>query len=75
MGALSEFAAKDGKGRWCIKAPAHFKESELIRRAVSQFRAHSSDPLLMGRSEAAYDALRIHPQTIVDVLRDMEAAE
>jgi hypothetical protein len=75
MGALSEFAAKDAKGRWRIKAPPHFKESELIRRAVNQFRAHNSDPLLMGRSEAAYDALRIYPQTIVDVLRDMEAAE
>jgi hypothetical protein len=29
---------------------------------VNQFRAHRSDPMLMGRSEAAYDALRIYPQ-------------
>jgi hypothetical protein len=75
MGALSEFAAKDAKGRWRIEAPRRFKEEELIRRAVNQFRAYNSDPLLMGRSEAAYDALRIYPRTLVEVLRDMEAAE
>jgi hypothetical protein len=29
--------------------------------------------MLMGRSEAAYDAVRIYPQTLVDVLRDIAA--
>jgi len=74
MGGLSEFATKDARGRWCIRAPRRFKEEELIRRAVNQFRAHNSDPILMGRSEAAYDALRIYPQTLVEVLRDMAEA-
>jgi hypothetical protein len=41
--------------------PSRFKEGEMVRRAVNQFRAHNSDPILMGRSEAAYDALRIYP--------------
>jgi hypothetical protein len=45
----------------------------MIRCAVNQFRAHGSNPLLMGRSEAAYDALRIYPQTLVEVLRDVAA--
>ncbi len=75
MGALSEFAAKDENGQWCIRKPAIFKEDEIVRRTVNQFRAHESDPILMGRSEGAYDAIRIYPQTLIDVLRDMEAAD
>jgi len=61
------------KGRWCIQKPARFKEDEMVLRAVNQFRAHKSDPILMGRSEGAYDALRIYPQTLVEVLRDIAA--
>jgi AIPR protein len=73
MGALSEFASKDNKGRWQLQMPSRFKEGEMIRRAVAQFRAHQSDPILMGRSEAAYDALRIYPQTLMEVLREIDA--
>jgi len=73
MGAMSEFCVKDKKGRWRIEKPNRFKEGEMVRRAVNQFRAHNSDPILMGRSEAAYDALRIYPQTLVEVLRDIAA--
>jgi hypothetical protein len=73
MGAMSEFCVKDHKGRWRIEKPDRFREDEMVRRAVNQFRAHNSDPILMGRSEAAYDALRIYPQTLVEVLRDIAA--
>ncbi len=73
MGALSEFAVCR-RSEWRIEKPPHFKEEELVRRAVNQFRAHQSNPVLMGRSEAAYDALRIYPQTLVEVLRDVEAS-
>ena len=73
MGALSEFAAKDRAGHWRLKMPSRFKEDETVKRAVNQFRAHNSDPMQMGRAEAAYDALRIYPQTLVEVLRDIAA--
>jgi hypothetical protein len=75
MGAMSEFATQDRKGNWKLDKPERFKEDEMIKRAVNQFRAHNSDPMMMGRSEAAYDALRIYPQTLVEVLRDIEAGE
>lgn len=75
LGAMSEFIEKGNDGKWCIKKPKRFKSDEMIRRAVSQFRAHGSDPMAMGRSEAAYDALRIYPQTLVDVMREMENEE
>jgi AIPR protein len=75
MGAMSEFCSKDKKNRWRVQKPSRFKEGEMVRRAVNQFRAHNSDPILMGRSEAAYDALRIYPQTLVEVLRDIAAEE
>jgi len=74
MGAMSEFATKDKKGNWRIQKPKIFKEEEMIRRAANQFRALDSNPILMGRSEGAYDALRIYPQTLVDVLHDFAAA-
>jgi hypothetical protein len=73
MGAISEFCTQDKKGHWRIAKPARFKEGEMVQRAVNQFRAHNSDPILMGRSEAAYDALRIYPQTLMEVLRDIAA--
>ncbi len=45
-----------------------FKEEELIRRAVQQFRALDREVTVMGRSEAAYDALSIYTETIASVL-------
>ncbi|OFW28183.1 MAG: hypothetical protein A3H97_02555 [Acidobacteria bacterium RIFCSPLOWO2_02_FULL_65_29] len=72
LGAMSEFVEQSSEGQWRIKKPKRFKPDEMIKRAVSQFRAHSSDPMAMGRSEAAYDALRIYPQTLVEVMREME---
>jgi hypothetical protein len=74
MGAMSVFVIKDKKGKWLIQKPKIFKEEEMVRRAATQFHGHESNPILMGRSEAAYDALRIYPQTLVDVLHDFAAA-
>jgi AIPR protein len=73
MGAMSEFVVKDKKGNWQIQKPKIFKEEEMIRRAATQFHGHESNPILMGRSESAYDALRIYPQTLVDILHDISA--
>ena len=44
----------------------------MIERAVAQFRAHDSDPMAMGRSEGAYDALRIYPNTLMEVLKNVQ---
>lgn len=72
LGAMSEFVAKNKQDEWRIKKPKQFKPAEMVKRCVAQFRAHGSDPMAMGRSEAAYDALRIYPQTIVEVMREVE---
>jgi len=74
MGAMSVFVVKDKKGKWHIQKPKIFKEEEMIRRAATQFHEHESNPILMGRSESAYDNLRLYPQTLVDVLHDVAAA-
>jgi len=66
MSALSAFVIK--KDSWTIELPALFKEDELIRRAVQQFRAVNREVTVMGRSEAAYDALSIYTETIASVL-------
>lgn len=69
MSALSAFVRNE-KGRWILDKPDLFKEEELIRRAVQQFRALSREVALMGRSEAAYDALSIYTDTIATVLSE-----
>jgi len=69
MSALSAFVRQKG-GVWILEKPSLFKEDELIRRAVQQFRALDRDVALMGRSEAAYDALSIYTETIATVLAE-----
>jgi hypothetical protein len=68
MSALSAFVVSEA-GAWKLRKPTHtFDEAELIRRAVQQYRAMGRDVALMGRSEAAYDALSIYTDTIASVL-------
>jgi hypothetical protein len=74
VGAMSAFVEERAPGRWAITKPSLFKPTEMIARAVSQFRNIDSDPMQMGRSAGAYDALRIYPSTLVDVMRDMKSA-
>lgn len=75
MGAMSEFVDRNGDNKWAIKKPQIFKPTEMVARTVAQFRALDSDPMQMGRSAGAYDALRIYPSTLVEVMKDMKAAE
>jgi hypothetical protein len=71
LGAMGEFVADTADG-WNIVRPSLFKPSEMIARAVAQFRSLDSDPMQMGRSAGAYDALRIYPSTLIEVMRDMQ---
>lgn len=68
VSGLSAFVTQDSKEGWAIRKPELFDPDEMIRRAVEQFRAHHSNPMDMGRSEATYDALRIYPETLVAVI-------
>lgn len=69
MSALSAFVVKKD-GVWALDKPTLFKDDELIRRAVQQFRSDTvnREVALMGRSEQAYDALSIYTDTIAAVL-------
>lgn len=73
MGAMSEFVVKKSSG-WTLEKPKLFKPEEMIARAVAQFRSANSDPMIMGRSAGAYDALRIYPGTIMEVMREMNSS-
>lgn len=70
ISALSEFVEQDSSGQWRIEKPKLFKEDEMVSRAVQQFRGQESDPMQMGRSAGVYDALRIYPATLIEVMRD-----
>lgn len=73
VSGLSAFVTQDPNEGWAIRKPDLFDPDEMIRRAVEQFRAHHSNPMDMGRSEAAYDALRIYPETLVAVIAAAQA--
>jgi hypothetical protein len=73
LGAMSEFVTEGKDGKWRVRKPKRFKPDEMIKRAVAQFRAHSSDPMAMGRSEGAYDAIRIYPETLAELTRELES--
>lgn len=75
LGAMSEFVQEVSPSQWKILKPSLFKPNEMIGRAVTQFRSVNSDPMLMGRSAGVYDALRIYPGTIVEVMADMKSAK
>jgi hypothetical protein len=72
VGAMCEFVQEVATHKWAISKPSLFKPAEMIARAVAQFRSVDSDPMLMGRSAGVYDALRIYPGTIVEVMADMK---
>lgn len=73
LGALSELVEEASPGGWVINKPSVFDPAEMIAHAVKQFRGHDSDPMQMGRSAAAYDALRTYPRALVKVIRDIQA--
>lgn len=72
LGAMSEFVQETSPGQWAISKPPSFKPTVMIAQAVAQFRSCDSDPMQMGRSPGAYDALRIYPATLVEVMRDVQ---
>jgi hypothetical protein len=74
VGAMSEFVEEKSPSKWTISKPEIFEPQEMIASAVAQFRGVESDPMQMGRSAGAYDALRIYPSTLVKVMRDMKKA-
>ena len=73
IGAISEFVREVESSKWAIVTPELFRPNDMILRAVQQFRRVDSDPMQMGRSPGVYDALRISPSTIVDVMKDMKS--
>lgn len=72
VGAMSEFVEEKPSGKWAISKPSLFKPGDMIAGAIAQFRGVESDPMQMGRSVGTYDALRIYPRTLVEVMRDMK---
>ncbi|MBI3828058.1 MAG: AIPR family protein [Planctomycetes bacterium] len=75
LGAISEFVEEKSPGKWVISKPRLFKPTEMIASAVEQFRNKDSDPMQMGRDGGVYDALRIYPRTLVEVMRDMKESK
>lgn len=74
MKAISAFVEQNNDGQWNLIKPLFFKPDDMIRHAVGQFRAHNSNPMLMGRSESGYVALLTYTETIVEVMNSVKAA-
>ncbi|MCB1380294.1 MAG: AIPR family protein [Alphaproteobacteria bacterium] len=72
LSALSAFVVEKG-GNWTIEKPSLFDPTQMIDRAVKQYRALDRQVAYMGRSEAAYDALSIYTDTIATVIKSQSA--
>ncbi|MEM8770510.1 MAG: AIPR family protein [Pseudomonadota bacterium] len=68
MAALSAFVDIDENNDFAIFYPDIFREEQFVYHAVRQFRSHSSDPYVMGRSVGAYEGLATYTETIMQVL-------
>jgi AIPR protein len=72
MSAMRRFVVDEG-GSWKISKPTVFKPADMISQSVGQFRSVGSDPMQMGRSIGAYEALLIYTTTIITIVQDMRA--
>jgi hypothetical protein len=72
IGSMSEFV-EEHDGEWELVIPEVFEDQEMINLAAKQFRSLQTDPMQMGRTIGAYDALRTYPHTVVTVLRNVKA--
>jgi len=71
---MSEFTEEYKPGFWRLAKPDSFKPGTMITQAVQQFRGVDSDPMQMGRDAGVYDALRIYPTTLMQVIGDIRDA-
>jgi hypothetical protein len=69
ISALSAFVREEND-KWSLNKPSLFHPAQMIERACKQFRALEREVALMGRSEAAYDALSIYTDTIASVIKE-----
>jgi len=76
MSAMSEFVVETSSGKWQVRKPKIFRPREMIANAVTQFRrAAFSDPMAMGRNAGIYDALRMYPNALMQVISDYEESK
>jgi hypothetical protein len=75
MSAMNAFVEEVKPGVWELRTPPEFDPQDMIKAAVDQFRSVDSDPMQMGRSAGAYDALRMYPATLVKVMRRMQGTD
>lgn len=71
ISSLKHFVRKvDGK--WLLKKPEIFEESELVDAALEQWRALDTNPMNLGRSAGAYSALNFVTRTARRAAERME---
>ena len=67
LAALSVFVRKnETNDRWELLIPSKFDDAKFIKNAADIFRGENLDPMAMGRSISAYNALSFYPEAIMD---------
>ena len=68
--SMSNFVLQDASGDWVLVKPEQFDEGLLTEQAVGILTGSDFhyDPMQMGRSTSAYNALNTYPRTLVTVL-------
>ena len=67
LAALSVFVRKnETNDRWELLIPSKFDDAKFIKNAADIFRGENLDPMAMGRSISAFNALSFYPEAIMD---------
>lgn len=73
LAALSFFVVQNRSGKWVVKIPPFFDESEMLLAARDQLTNHNGNPMHMGRDATIYDALASLTKMVVRLTKRVEA--
>jgi hypothetical protein len=73
LAAMSYFVTQNKSGKWVLKAPSFFDESEMLLAARDQLSNHKGNPMHMGRDATIYDALASLTKMVVRLTKRVGA--
>jgi hypothetical protein len=67
------FVVQNVRGKWIIKIPPFFDETEMLLAARDQLSNHNGNPMHMGRDATIYDALASLTKMVVRLTKRVGA--
>lgn len=74
LAAMSYFVVQNKSGKWTLKVPPFFDETEMLLAARDQLSNHNGNPMHMGRDATIYDALALLTKMVVRLTKRVNSA-